>query len=322
MQAITLSKSGGPTSFKIKEVEDPKITKNDILIKQTAIGVNFFDIAFRKGQYNLPKSPVILGLEACGIVERVGSAVKDFKVGDRVAYATGGLGAYATKRAINQNFVISIPDYISDEQAVAVLYKGLMAHALLHRVYIAKKAQRIMISSVAGGVGHILCQWAKFLELEVIGLVGMEEKRDFARNIGCDIVINYKQQNVVEEVAKATKNTGVGVVYDSVGKETLESLISCLWPMGMCVSFGESSGAYENLNLNRLVTNSLYLTRPTMSLYKANRVELVLSASEVFGAVQKGIIKPKITSFDFKNIAKAHEFIESKKSMGSIILKI
>lgn len=322
MQAITLSKSGGPTSFKIKEVEDPKITKNDILIKQTAIGVNFFDIAFRKGQYNLPKSPVILGLEACGIVERVGSAVKDFKVGDRVAYATGGLGAYATKRAINQNFVISIPDYISDEQAVAVLYKGLMAHALLHRVYIAKKAQRIMISSVAGGVGHILCQWAKFLELEVIGLVGMEEKRDFARNIGCDIVINYKQQNVVEEVAKATKNTGVGVVYDSVGKETLESLISCLWPMGMCVSFGESSGAYENLNLNRLVTNSLYLTRPTMSLYKANRVELVLSASEVFGAVQKGIIKPKITSFDFKNIAKAHGLIESKKSMGSIILKI
>lgn len=322
MQAITLAKSGGPTSFKIKEVEDPKITKNDILINQTAIGINFFDIAFRKGQYGLPKSPAILGLEACGVVERIGSAVKDFKVGDRVAYATGGLGAYATKRAINQNFVISIPDYISDEQVVAVLYKGLMAHALLHRVYIAKKAQRIMISSVAGGVGHILCQWAKFLELEVIGLIGMDGKRDFARNIGCDIVINYKQQNVIDEVAKATKNTGVGVVYDSVGKETLESSISCLWPMGMCVSFGESSGAYENLNLNRLVTNSLYLTRPTMSLYKANRVELVLSASEVFGAVQKGIIRPKITSFDFKNIAKAHELIESKKSMGSIILKI
>ncbi len=126
MQVITLSKSGGPNSFKIKEVEDPKITKNDILIKQTTIGVNFFDIAFRKGQYKLPQSPAILGLEACGIVERIGSAVKDFKVGDRVAYATGGIGAYATKRAINQSFVVSVPDYISDEQAVAVLYKGLM----------------------------------------------------------------------------------------------------------------------------------------------------------------------------------------------------
>ena len=322
MQVITLAKAGAPSSFKIKEVEDPKITKNDILIKQTAIGVNFFDIAFRSGQYKLPQTPVVLGLEACGTVERVGSAVKDFKVGDRVAYATGGLGAYATKRAINQDFAIAVPDYISDEQAVAVLYKGLMAHALLHRVYIAKRAQRIMVTSVTGGVGHILCQWAKFLELEVIGLIGMDGKREFAKNIGCDLVINYKQQNVVDEVAKATKNTGDGVVYDAVGKETLESSISCLWPMGMCVSFGESSGSYESLNLNRLVTNSLYLTRPTMSLYKANRVELVLSANEVFGAVQKGIIKPKITSFNFKDVSKAHELIESKKSMGSIVLKI
>lgn len=322
MQAITLAKTGGVGNFKIQNVEDPKITKNDVIVRNNYIGVNFFDVAFRNGTYKLPNLPAILGLEAAGTVENVGSAVTEFKVGDRVAYATGGLGAYATKKSVHQNHLVPIPDSVSDEQAAGCLHKGLMAHALLHKVYIATRAKRILATSIAGGVGHILCQWAKHLGLEVIGTIGSEKKMAFAKSLGCDHVINYKTHDIIEEVGKITNQKGVGVVYDSVGKETLEKTLSCLWPMGMCVSYGESSGAYENLDLNRLVTNSLYITRPTMALYKANKVELSLSAAEVFAAISKGIIKPKITSCDFQDVAKAHKALESGNTIGSIVLKV
>ena len=322
MQAITLAKTGGPGNFKIKEVEDPKMTKNDIIVKNTYIGVNFFDVSFRKGDYKLPEFPSTLGLEAAGVVHKVGSSVTEFKPGDRVAYATGGLGAYATRKAVNQKHLVPIPDSVTDEQAAACLHKGLMAHALLHKVYIATRAKKILATSVAGGVGHILCQWAKHLNLEVIGTVGSDEKISFAKSLGCDHVINYKTQDIIDEVGKITDHHGVGVVYDSIGKETLEKTISCLWPMGVCVSYGESSGAYENFDLNRLVTNSLYITRPTMALYKSNKIELSLSAAEVFAAITKGIVKPKITTFDFQDVDKAHKALESGNTMGSLILKI
>lgn len=322
MQAIILNKTGGVGNLKIQKVEDPKITKNDVLIKNTHIGVNFFDVAFRNGIYTLPQLPATLGLEGAGIIERVGSNVVDFKVGDRVAYATAGLGAYATKRAVNHKNIVAIPNSITDEQAAATLHKGLMAHALLHRVYIATRAKRVLITSAAGGVGHILCQWAKHLKLEVIGCVGMDSKLNFARSLGCDHVINYKKQDITDEVGKITNHKGVGIVYDSVGKETLDKTISCLWPMGICISYGESSGKYENFDLNRLVSNSLYLTRPTMALYKSNRIELALSASEVFSAIEKGIIKPTITTYGFADVKKAHNDLESGKTMGSLVLKI
>ncbi|MBL6665250.1 MAG: quinone oxidoreductase [Rickettsiales bacterium] len=322
MQAITLAKTGGPGNLKIKNVEDPKITKNDVIVKNNCVGVNFFDTAFRSGTYKLPELPAILGLEAAGTVEKIGSAVLDYKPGDRVAYATGGLGAYATKKAVNQNHLIPIPPSVTDEQAAACLHKGLMAHALLHRVYIATRAKRILVTSAAGGVGHILCQLARHLNLEIIGTVRSEEKAAFVKSLGCNHVINYKTQDIVAEVANITDHKGVGIVYDSVGKETLEKTISCLWPMGLCVSYGESSGAYKNFDLNHLVTNSLYITRPTMALYKSNRIELNLSASEVFAAITKGILKPKITTYDFTDVAKAHKDLESGETIGSLVLKV
>jgi NADPH:quinone reductase len=312
MQAIVLHKTGDASHLK----------KDEVVIKQTAIGVNFFDISFRKGQYKLPQMPAVIGMEAVGIIEAVGSNVTNFKVGERVAYATGGTGAYTEKRAIHQHHLVIPPQSLSDEQVVAVLHKGLTAHALLHRVYIAVRAKKILVTSAAGGVGHLLCQWARHLGLEVIGAVGDDSKIGAAQGFGCSHVINYKTKNLVEEVARITDHGGIGVVYDSVGKDTLEKSLECLWPMGMCVSFGESSGSSEKLDLNRLVTNSLYLTRPTMALYKANRVELALSANEVFAAVEKGILRPQITSFDFKDIKKAHQLLESRSSIGSIVLKV
>jgi NADPH2:quinone reductase len=322
MQAVILHSTGGASHLKIEKVEDPKPKKNEVLIKQTAIGVNFFDVAFRKGQYHIEKLPAILGMEACGIIAAIGSEVTDFKVGERVAYATGGIGAYSEMRAVPASHLVTPPQSLSDQQVAAGFFKGLMAHALLHRVYIATRAKRILVHSAAGGVGHILCQWAKHLGLEIIGTVGADEKIPAAKAAGCDHVINRKKQNLVEEVAKITDHNGVGLVYDSVGKDTLNKSLECLWPMGMCVSFGESSGNTEKLDLNQLVANSLYLTRPTLALYKSNRVELVLSANEVFAAMEKGIVKPQITTFAFKDVRKAHEALESGKTTGSVVLTI
>src|SRR3989338_2655868 len=177
--------------------------------------------------------PAILGMEACGLVEAVGDGVTNFKIGERVAYATGGIGAYAEKRAINQHHVVIPPKELTDVQIAGTLFKGLMAHALLHRVYISKRAKKILVHAAAGGIGHLLCQWAKHLGLEVIGTVGSDQKFSVAKSSGCDHVINYKTQNFLDEVAKLTNNGGVGLVYDSVGKDTLTKSLECLWPMGM-----------------------------------------------------------------------------------------
>lgn len=322
MQAFVLNKVGDVGHLKLdKKFEDPKPKKNEVVIKHSAIGVNFFDVAFRKGQYALAKMPAILGMEGVGIIESVGSEVRDYKVGERVAYATGGVGSYAEKKAVNQSHLVIPPANLGDEEIAATLFKGLTAHALLHRVYIAKRAKRILVHSAAGGVGHILCQWAKYLGLDVIGTVGLDSKIAFAQANGCREVINYKTSDLVEELGRITNHEGVGLVYDSVGKDTLEKSLQCLWPMGMCVTFGESSGKTEKLDLNYLVANSLYITRPTMSLYKANQIELALSANEVFAALTKRIINPKITTYAFQDVAKAHKDLESRNTTGSLVLK-
>ena len=322
MKAVILQKPGVAGHLKIKKVDEPKIKRDEVLIKHTAIGINFFDVAYRNGQYKLPEYPAILGMEACGIIEKVGSGVKNFQSGERVAYATGGIGAYAEKRAIKAHHLVIPPQELTDEVVAGSLFKGLTAHALLHRVFIATRAKKVLIHAAAGGVGHILCQWAKHLGLDVTGVVSSEEKAAFAQANGCDHLINSSTQDIVKEVATITDHGGVGLVYDSVGKDTLKKSLECLWPMGMCVSFGESSGEYKDFDLNQLAANSLYITRPTMMLYKANRAELALSADEVFGAIQKGVIKPKINTYDFKDVVKAHKELENRKTMGSLVLTL
>jgi NADPH2:quinone reductase len=321
MQAIVLHKIGDASHLKLEKVEDPKPKKREVVIKHLAVGINFFDVAFRTGQYKLANLPAVLGMEGVGIIEEVGSEVKDYKVGERVAYATGGIGSYAEKKAVHQNHLIIPPANLGDVEIAGTLFKGLMAHALLHRVYIAKRGKRILVHAAAGGVGHLLCQWARYLGLEIIGTVGSDAKIDFARSNGCKDVINYRKGDFVQELAKITNHEGVGLVYDSVGKDTFNKSLECLWPMGMCVTFGESSGNTDKMDLNHLVANSLFVTRPTMAMYKANRIELVLSADEVFAALTKKILTPKITTYDFKNVAQAHKDLESRNTMGSLVLK-
>jgi NADPH2:quinone reductase len=320
IQAIITNKEGDAKNLKnsLVSIQPPK--KNEVLISHSAIGINFFDICFRRGQYKMSKLPSTLGLSACGYIEALGSEVKDFKVGDRVAYATGGIGAYCQKRNIQQNHVISVRQNISDEQVAATLHNGMLAHALLHRVYFAKRAKRALIHSAAGSVGHILCQWARYLGIEVIATVGSDEKIDFVKSLGVKDVINYQKSDLVDEVAKITNNKGVGIVYDGIGKDTLKQSIDCLWPMGICVNYGDSSGEDKEFNIGSLFYNSVYITKPLMALYKSNRVELTLSANEILKAVEKSIIRPKITKYDFNNIVKAHIDLESRKTQGSLIL--
>lgn len=322
MQAAIIEKTGDASVIKIKDIPEPKLKNNEVLVNQKAIGVNFFDVCFRKGQYGLKQTPAILGMEACGTIEAVGKDVKDFKVGERVAYATGGIGAYAKKRAIHQHHLIIPPENLSDTQVAGTLLKGMMAHALLFRVYNAVRAKRILVHSAAGGVGHLLCQWANHLGIEIIGTVGDDRKIDLAKAFGCKHVINYQTHDIVEEVAKITNNQGVGAVYDGVGKDTLVKSIECLWPMGVCVNYGESSGVCPPLDLNHLVANSIFITRPTLALYKANRIELVLSANEVFNALNNGILKPKITVQPFSEIANIHQKLEARHTVGSVVLTI
>lgn len=321
MLAVTLKQHGGTDNFKVEKVPDPKPKKNEVIVKHLTVGVNFFDYAYQIGQYKLPKFPAILGIEGCGIIEELGPEVIDYKVGDRIAYVNCGIGSYAEKRAVNIQNIVLVPDYITNEQVAGSFFKGLIAHSLLHRVYIASLAKKILIHSVAGGVGHILCQWAKFLNLDIVGTVGSDEKIDYARSIGCNYVINYRTQDLVAEVAKYTDFGGVGVVYDSVGKDTISKSLECLWSMGICISYGESSGVYNQINPNDLIDNCLYFTKPNLIKYKSIRSELVLSANELFEALNKGIVRPKITSYKFDEVAKAHNEIANRKNVGSIILK-
>jgi NADPH2:quinone reductase len=322
MQAFLLKKQGVVSNLELKKIDDPMPQKDEVLIRHTAIGINHFDICFRNGAYKLGKTPAILGLEACGIIEAVGRGVKEYKVGERVAYATGPMGSYSERRVIKQQYLVTPPQGLTDEQVAGCLLKGMMAHTLLFRVYLAARAKKILIHCAAGGVGHFLCQWAKHLGLEIIGTVGSDAKVAIAKSFGCDHVINYKSKDFLNEVDVLTKGGGVGLVYDGVGKDTILKSIDCLWPMGMCVSYGESSGATPPININNLLLNSLYITRPTLALYKAKRIELILSANEVFNAILKGILKPNITTYKFDQIPQAHLDLESRKTVGSLVVKV
>ncbi len=322
MKAFLINKVGSPNNLELKTVDDPKPQTGEVLIRHTAIGINYFDVCFRNGAYKLSQTPAILGLEACGIIEEVGKGVTDYKVGERVAYATGPIGSYCERRAVKQNYLVIPPQGLTDEQVAGSLLKGMMAHALLFRVYLAARVKRILVHGAAGGVGHFLCQWASHLGIEVIGTVGSDSKVAIAKSFGCSHVINYTSKDFLAELDAITKGEGVGIVYDGVGKDTILKSIDCLWPMGMCVSYGEASGANPPIDLNALLLNSLYITRPTLALYKAKRIELVLSANEVLNAVATGILKPNITTYQFNDIPKAHLDLESRKTVGTLVAKV
>ena len=261
-------------------------------------------------------------MEAAGVVSLVGPAVDEIKVGDRVAYATPPLGAYAEQRVLAASRVVKIPDGVTDRTAAAMMLQGLTAHYLLRRTYRVRPGDTILIHAAAGGVGLIACQWARHLGATVIGTVGSAEKAELARSHGCDHPILYKQQNFVEEVNKITGGDKLPVVYDSVGKDTFDQSLDCLRPLGMMVLFGQSSGSVDPLDLGVLAAKgSLYLTRPTIVTYTAKREDLVSATEELFDVVASGAVKIEVNqTYALKDAAQAHRDLEDRKTTGSTVL--
>lgn len=311
---------GGPEVLIVGEQKEANPQDHEVLIKHTAIGVNFLDVQIRKGNYSNPNNSKICGSEAVGVIQKVGSKVEGFKVGQRVAYATSYTGAYAQYRCIDQKYLVAVPEYIEDQTAAACLLKGLVAHYLSRRVFIVQPGTAVLVHSAAGGVGHILSALCQSLGALVIGTIGREEKREIAKKT-CHYIVNHNSEDWVEQVISYTKNIGVNAVYDSIGKKTFHRSLDCLMPAGIMVLYGQSSGPVSPLNLDILRKKSLFLTCPTLFDYKANKMELILSADEVFRLIQENIITPNVSStFSLEQASEVHKLLESGTSVGSIVL--
>ena len=320
--AVRIHEAGGPEVLKWEEVEVGDPGQGEVKIRQRAAGLNFIDVYHRTGLYpqQLPFTP---GVEGAGIVEAVGSGVTNVQAGDRVAYA-GPIGGYAEERLIAADRVVKLPDAISTEQAAAMMLQGLTARMLLRAVHRVEPGETILIHAAAGGVGLIVCQWAKALGATVIGTVGSEEKAELARAHGCDHPIVYTRQDFAAEVDRITRGEKLPVVYDSVGRDTFMKSLDCLRPRGMMVSFGNASGPPDPIAPGLLAQKgSLFLTRPTLFTYIASRDELVESASDLFEMVSSGKVRVEVKQrFPLRDAAEAHRQLEARKTSGSTILTI
>jgi NADPH2:quinone reductase len=301
------------------EVGDPG--PGQVRIKHTAIGVNYIDVYMRSGLYATP-TPFSPGNEAAGIVEAVGTDVTDLKVGDRVCYVIAGGGSYQEKRIAPADRVVKLPAGITDKQAAAMMLKGMTVQYLLRRTYKVKPGDTILFHAAAGGVGLIACQWAKHLGATTIGTVGSADKAALATAHGCHHTVLYRDVDFVAAVKALTNNAGVPVVYDSVGKDTLLKSLDCLAPLGMLVTFGQSSGPADPLNLGVLgAKGSLFVTRPTLFTYVAKKADLTATANDLFDVVAKGIVKIAVSAeYALKDAAQAHRDLEARKTTGSVVL--
>ena len=318
---IRCTSQGSPEVMRFEAVELGAPGPGEVLVRQTAIGLNFMDVYHRGGQYPLPL-PSGLGVEAAGVVEQAGSGVTELAKGDRVAYAGGAPGAYADYRIMPADRMIKLPDFISDEQAAAILMKGTTSEYLLNRCYPVKSGQYALFLAAAGGVGLVAGQWGKALGAKMIGVAGGAEKCKLAAEHGYIHVIDRKSEDIAARVREITGGAGVPVVYDSLGKATFDISLKCLAPRGYFVSFGTTTGApppVEAATLQKM--GSLYFTRPTLVTYTAKREDLLASAEAVFDMVKKGAIKILIGQrYRLADVARAHADLEGGRTKGSSIL--
>ena len=321
MNSVIISKAGGPEVLEYKELklEEPKA--DEVTIKNHAIGLNYIDTYHRSGLYPLTL-PSPIGLEGAGEITKVGSDVKDFKVGDKVAYCAAPLGAYATHRNYPTKNLVKVPDSVDLETAATLMTKGITTFYLLHKTYPVKSGEDILFHAAAGGVGQIFGQWAKSLGCNVIGTVGSDEKIENAKQNGYDHVINYNKDNFAEKVKQITEGKGLSVVYDGVGKNTFDGSIECLKLRGMLVSFGNASGPLDPVNVAKSIQpKGLYLTRPSIMQYTTTRDELDEAANKVFEMASSGKVKIKISKkYSLKDIAQAHKDLESRILTGPAVI--
>lgn len=322
VKAIRMYETGGPEVLLWEDYDPGQPGPGEALLRQEAVGLNFIDVYHRTGLYPLPSLPATPGMEGVGIVEAIGEGVTEVEVGDRVAYAGLPAGAYAQVRRIPADRLVKLPDPISAQQGAAMMLQGMTARYLLYGCYRVKRGDTILIHAAAGGVGLIVCQWAKHLGATVIGTMGSSEKAELARSFGCDESILYIQEDFVSRVKEITRGQGVDVVYDSVGQSTFMKSLDCLKPMGMMVSFGQASGPIPSFDLGILAAKgSLFLTRPSLINYTAKREDLLAHAQDLFDVVEKGAVKIEVNQrYPLAEAANAHRNLENRKTTGSTIL--
>ena len=321
--AIRIHQTGGPEVLQWEAVQVGKPGPGEIRLRQAAAGLNYIDVYHRTGAYPV-QTPATPGMEGAGVVEEVGAGVTEMKVGDRVAYASAPMGAYAEARLMPADRVVKVPDGISDVQAASMMLKGMTAQYLLRRTYRVKAGDTILVHAAAGGVGLILCQWAKHLGATVIGTVGSEEKAALARANGCAHTVIYTREDFQSRVMEITGGKKVPVVYDSVGKDTFARSLDCLQPMGVMILYGAASGPVPPFDLGQLAAKgSLFITRPTLFVYTAKREDLVASATELFDVVLHGAVKLHVNqTYALKDAAQAHRDLEARKTTGSTVLTV
>ncbi len=321
MKAVILNKSGGPEAIEFKDIDLDKPSADEVTIEQKAIGLNYIDTYHRSGLYPL-KLPTGLGLEGAGVVTAIGSNVKNFRAGDKVVYASIPLGSYSTHRNYPAAKLVKIPEGIDFEIAATLMTKGLTTYYLLHQTYKVKAGETVLFHAAAGGVGQIFGQWAKSLGCNVIGTVGSDEKIEVAKKSGYDHVINYSKENFSAKVKELTDGKGVPVVYDGVGKDTLEGSLECLKTRGLMVSFGNASGPLSDISVPKMLQpKGLYLVRPSMQQYLNTREQLDEAASTMFEKIQSGKVKIEIfKKYKLDDAIQAHKDLEGRKILGPAVI--
>ena len=320
-RVVIIEKNGEPEVLEIKDIPVQELRPDQVLIETKAIGLNYIDTYHRSGQYPLPL-PSGIGVEASGVIKKVGPKVKDLSMGDSVAYSGLPIGAYAEQRIYPADKLVKIPEGISLEVAASIMTKGLTTYYLLYKTFPVKSHDTILFHAAAGGVGQIFCQWAKSLGCKVIGTVGSDEKISIAKKNGCDLVINYSKESFVKKVMDFTKGKGVPVVYDGVGAKTFEDSIACLKNTGMMVSFGNSSGSVKNVDVKKHIQpKSLFFTRPTGGHYFTSKQLLNEAAEKLFNQLKYGKVKIKIfKKYKLEEVVRAHKDLESRVIIGPAII--
>ena len=319
---VKIEKTGGPEVLKLETINLGKPSPDEVTIEHKAIGLNFIDTYHRSGLYPV-ELPSGIGAEGAGIIKEIGSKVKDFSVGDNVAYAGAPLGSYSTERNYPIKNLVKVPKEINLDIIATLMIKGLTTFYLLHKTYPVSSGETVLFHAAAGGVGQIFCQWAKSLDCKVIGTVGSDEKIDIAKKNGCDFVINYSKDNFAKKVLEITKGKGVPVVYDGVGKNTFEGSIECLKMRGMMVSFGNASGPLDNIDVKKMIQpKGLYFTRPSMTQYLSTKEEIKEATNLLFEKVKLGKVKINIfKKYQLEDVIQAHTDLENRKIIGPAILK-
>jgi NADPH2:quinone reductase len=336
VRAIRVREKGGPEVLRAETIDLAEPGPGEARVRHAAIGLNYIDVYFRTGWYAPPGYPFVPGMEGAGVVEALGprpgagigagigastASFADLAVGDRVGYATRPLGAYAEARNLAVDRLVKLPDGIDARLAAAILLKGMTARYLVRRVFRVERGSTVLVHAAAGGVGSILCQWAKHLGATVLGTVSTEEKAARARADGCDHPILYTQEDFVARVGEITRGTGVDVVYDSVGKDTFLRSLACLAPMGTLALYGQSSGSVAPLDVSLLAKKSLFLTRPGLPDYTAKREDLLASARELFDVVLGGAVRVHVDrEYRLEDVQQAHRDLEGRKTTGSSVL--